>query len=203
MTPQARERLTRAVEEAEAHSGAEVVVVGFARADAYLDIAFRNALGAVLVVVAAVLLTPAEVPHDAVFPLVALTALLVFFASRIPAVAKATSTTARRAVAIDSAVAQAFLTRGVHKTRERIGLLVAWFELEGTARVVFDSGLEAKVPADVRAKIVRALVDACSGGSDEARATAIAALGARLGPFVPHEAGSVDELDNTPTAGAR
>lgn len=201
MTPEAHQRLTRAVEEAETHSGAEVVLVGFARADDYLDIAFRNALAATLTTVAAVLLSPFEVPHDAVFPIVAAVAVAVFFVSRHPAVSRLTSTSARRAVAVDAAVAQAFLRRGVHKTRERIGVLVAWFELEDTTRVVFDAGLEAKVPADVRAQIVQSLVKGCTGGSDETRALAIAGLGARLAPFVPHDPNSADELDNAPTTG--
>jgi putative membrane protein len=201
MTPDARLRLTRAVEHAESHSGAEVVLVGYARADGYLDIAFRNALAATLAMVGFVLLAPFEVPHDAVFPLTGLTALLAFFLSRIDAVARLTSTEARRTEAIDSAVAQAFFTRGVHKTRERIGMLVAWFELEGTARVVFDTGLEARVPADVRARIVQSIVDACAQSTDEARAVAVAALGDSLAPFVPPDATRQNELDNAPTVG--
>ncbi|MDP2343472.1 MAG: hypothetical protein Q8O67_21110 [Deltaproteobacteria bacterium] len=201
MTPDARLRLTRAVEEAESHSGAEVVLVGYARADGYLDIAFRNALGATLAMIGVVLVAPVDVPHDAVFPIVALTALGAFFLSRLPAIARLTSTAARRSDAVDTAVAQAFFSRGVHKTRERIGVLVTWFELEQSTRVVFDTGLEAKVPADVRARIVQSLVEACSGGTNEARALAVAEMGARLAPYVPHDPDSVDELDNAPTVG--
>ncbi len=201
MTPEARERLTRAVEEAEANSGIELVVVGYVRADGYLDVAFRNALGATLAVVALVLLSPAEVPHDAVFPMVALSAVAAFLISRLPAVARLTSTTARRALAIDAAVAQAFLRRGVHKTHDRIGVLVAWFELEGTTRVLFDAGLETRVPADVRARVVESLVAACTGAPGEGRARAIADVGVRLAPFVPRDPHKKNQLDNAPTVG--
>jgi putative membrane protein len=200
LSPEAKARLTRAVEEAEGKAGIEVVVVGFQRAVDYLDAAFRNALSAALVTLALVLLLPVEVHHDLVFPLVAAAAVGAFFLTRVPAVLRLTTTRARRELAIETAVARAFLARGVHKTRERVGMLVTWFDVEQSVRVVFDSGLEKEIPKDVRDRLVVALTSACL--DDAQRPVAITALGEQVAPYVPHDATRANELDNAPTAGA-
>ena len=199
LSPEARSSITRAVEAAESVCGAEVVVVGYVRADGYLDTAFRNGLVGALLALALVLMLPIEVHHDLVFPIVVVTAVGLFWLTRLTAVARLTTLAARKAMAVDAATAQAFLARGVHKTRERVGMMIVWFDLEETVRVVFDTGLEARVPKDVRARLTHDLVAAC--GSADRRAGAIAAVGAVLAPFVPRGDDDVDELDNAPTAG--
>jgi len=144
-------RLTRAVEEAERHTGCEVVVVGFACADGYLDVAFRNAFIVSLVALALVLMLPIDFHEVLVFPIVAGASLTAFWASRLPGVARATSTRERRNAAVRIAMAEAFLENGVSRTRDRVGVLIAFFELERDAAVLFDTGLQARIPGDVRA----------------------------------------------------
>ncbi len=191
-------RLTRAVEEAERHTGCEIVVVGFRRADGYLDVAFRNALVVALIVLGLVLLVPFDIPEVLVFPIVAGASLAVFWASRLPAVARATSTQRRREAAIRRAMAVAFQERGVSRTRQRVGVLVGFFELERETAVLFDVGLQARIPADVRASIAERLRSGCAGEDIESRAAAIAGMGTRLGAWVPRLADDVDELPNAP-----
>ena len=87
LSPEARSSITRAVEAAESVCGAEVVVVGYVRADGYLDTAFRNALVGALLALALVLMVPVEVHHDLVFPIVAVTAVGLFWLTRLTAVA--------------------------------------------------------------------------------------------------------------------
>ena len=199
LSPEARSSITRAVEAAESVCGAEVVVVGYVRADGYLDTAFRNALVGALLALALVLMVPVEVHHDLVFPIVAVTAVGLFWLTRLTAVAKLTTLAARKAMAVEAATTQAFFSRGVHKTRERVGLLIVWFDLEESVRVVFDTGLEARVPRDVRARLTHDVVEAC--GKPDRRAEAIAAVGAVLAPYVPRGENDVDELANAPTIG--
>lgn len=193
-------RLTRAVEEAERHTGCEIVVVGFRRADGYLDVAFRNALIVALVALGLVLLVPFDIHEVLVFPIVVGASLAVFWASRLPTVARATSTRRRRDAAIRTAMAVAFQERGVSRTRERVGVLVGFFGLERETAVLFDVGLQARIPADVRASIAEWLRSGCSSEDLERRAAAIAGMGTRLGAWVPRPADDVDELPNAPTA---
>jgi uncharacterized membrane protein len=180
-------RLTRAVEEAERHTGCEVIVVGFACADGYLDVAFRNAFVVALVALGLVLMVPVDIHEVLVFPIVAGASLAAFWISHLPGVARVTSTRKRRGAAIRTAMAEAFLKQGVSRTRDRVGVLIAFFELERDAAVLFDTGLQARIPGDV-----------------ETRAACITAIGARLGAWVPRGTDDVDELPNTPkTGGAR
>lgn len=193
LSPDERNHLAKAVADAEAVCGAEVVVVGYARADGYKDVALQNAVVASLLSLAAVLFLPVDIEHVLVFPIVAACTLLAFFASRLEPVLRLTSTAARRAQAVEACVARSFLARGVHKTRARVGLLVVWFELEDAVRVVFDSGLEARVPEDVRARVVADL-DAVKDPAR--RAAAIAAIGAAVAAFVPKGDDDENELDD-------
>ena len=194
-------RLTRAVEEAERHTGCEVIVVGFACADGYLDIAFRNAFVVALVALGLVLMVPVDIHEVLVFPIVAGASLAAFWASRLPAVARLTSTRERRDAAIRTAMAEAFLKHGVSRTRDRVGVLIAFFELERDAAVLFDTGLQARIPGDVRASISEMVRTGCAATDVETRAASIAAIGARLGAWVPRGTDDVDELPNTPKTG--
>ena len=199
LTAEHKTQITAAVAAAEAHCGVEVVVVGYDRADGYLDVALRNALAASLAALAAVLLLPVEIEHDLVFPIVAASTLGVFFLSRLPGILRLTSGAARRSRAVDDAVARAFVGRGVYKTRERVGLLLVWFDLEQTVRVMLDTGLESRIPVDVRNRLVADL--AAAALDDGRRAAAIAAVGPLVQAFIPRSHDDVDELDNAPGAG--
>ncbi len=200
MTPLDHQGITRAVVEAESACGVEVVVVGYGSADSYLDIVFRNALVVTLLALTVVLVAPVEIDHDLVFPIIAVACLAGLLLSRLPMVQRLTSSAGRRGRAIENAVSRSFFMRGVTKTRQRVGLLVVWFELEQAVRVVFDIGLEAKIPADIRAKVSASLQAAMLDGQQ--RAAAIAAIGPAFAPFLPRDIDDVNELDDAQTTGA-
>jgi uncharacterized membrane protein len=187
--------LTRAVEAAEAACGAEVVVVGYRRADGYGDVVFRAALLATIAALAATLFLPVEIEHDFAFPLIVGVTVVVLGLLRWSRMLALLTSKARQQRAVDLVVGHTFLRRGVHKTGKRIGLLVVWFDLERTVRVVFDSGLEHLVPAHVRTQLTSTLHQQLQQPAQ--RAAAIAAIGAALAPFVPHDSTSGDELGNT------
>ena len=186
--------LNRAVVDAEAVCGAEVVVVGYRAADAYVDVAWRNAAIGTLIALAAVLVVPFEVEHSWVLPIVAVVTVLTLLASLASPIVRLTSSKARRDHAVDIATKAAFVTRGVYRTRARIGMLVVWFERERAVRVVFDSGLEKAIPSDVRA-VVSARLHAAMLDADS-RAAAVTAIGAAFAPFLPREDDDENELDD-------
>ena len=199
MTNQAQNLLTQAVETAESFTNAELVVVGYARADAYLDIAFRNALFATLLTLATTFLSPMEIPHDVALPMISLISLATFLASRLPAIIRLTSSKSRRSHAIDTTVAHAFLSKGVHRTHDHTGLLIAFFELERSTQVVFDTGLESRIPDEVKTKIVQSLLQASTVRNHHALPDAVAALGKLLAPFIPKTADDLNELPDQAT----
>ena len=186
--------LTRAVEAAEAACGAEVVVVGYRRADGYGDVVFRTALLATIVALAATLFLPVEIEHDFAFPLIVGVTVVVLALLRWSPLLRLLTSKQRQALAIDLVVGRTFLRRGVHKTGKRIGVLVMWFEFERTVRVVFDSGVEHHVPAHVRTQLASTLYERLLEPTQ--RAAAIAAIGTTLAPFLPHDASSGNELGN-------
>jgi uncharacterized membrane protein len=98
-------------------------------------------------------------------------------------------------------MAAAFLERGVTRTRDRVGVLIGFFELEREAAVLFDVGLQARIPDDVRASIAEQVRTRCATADLETRAVTIAELGKRLGSWVPRRTDDVDELPNSPTRG--
>lgn len=200
MTAPAPSPITLAVRDAEAACGAEVVVVGYRAADPYLDIAWRNAAVGSLLALAFVLVVPVDIEHDFVFPIVALLTVLTLLASLAAPIVRLTSSKARRDHAVEVATQSAFFARGVHKTKERIGMLVVWFEREREVRVVFDRGLEQRVPEDVRALVSSRLHQAML--DDGARAAAIAAIGPTFAPFVPRAHDDDNELDDDVEHGA-
>jgi putative membrane protein len=200
LTPESEQRIADAVGAAEAACGAEVVVVGYHQADSYAEVAWRNAVLAAVVALTAVILVPMEIDEHLVVPVVVAALVGAFLLSQLRPVLRLTSTKRARAAAVDNAVARAFVDRGVHKTRDRVGLLVVWCELERAVRVVFDSGLEHRVPKDVRAQMVKALDDAML--DDARRPAVIAALGQAIAPFVARGADDTNELADAPTRGA-
>lgn len=186
--------LTRAVEAAEAACGAEVVVVGYRRADGYADVVFRAALLATIAALAATLFLPVEIEHDFAFPLIVGVTVIVLGLLQWPRLLGLLTPKARQQRAVDLVVGHTFLRRGVHKTGKRVGLLVMWFDLERTVRVVFDSGLEHHIPSHVRTQLTSTLHQQLLQPAQ--RAAAIAALGAAIAPFVPHDETSGNELGN-------
>jgi uncharacterized membrane protein len=193
--------LTRAVEAAEAACGAEVVVVGYRRADGYGDVVFRTALLGTIAALAATLFLPVEIEHDFAFPLIVGVTVFVLALLRWSRVLAVLTSKARQKQAVDLIVAHTFLQRGVHKTGKRIGMLVMWFEFEQTVRVVFDTGIEHVVPGHVRTQLTSTLHQQLV--KPEQRAAAIAAIGTTLAPFLPHDNSSGNELgDAVSQAGA-
>lgn len=96
----------------------------------------------------------------------------------------------------DNAMKQ-FLSRNVHLTAERTGVLIFVSLAERYAEIVADAGIDAKVPQDLWDSIVAGLVeDAGRGRLSEGFVTAIAAVGTLLAEHFPVRADDLNELDD-------
>jgi uncharacterized membrane protein len=78
---------------------------------------------------------------------------------------------------------------------------ISRFLIEREAAVLFDVGLQARIPDDVRASIAEHVRTRCATADLETRAVTIAEVGKRLGAWVPRRTDDVDELPNAPTRG--
>ena len=96
----------------------------------------------------------------------------------------------------DNALKQ-FLSRNVHRTEARTGVLVFVSLAERYAEIVADSGIDAKVDRDQWNGVVAALVArARSGDLVEGFIEAAGAVGAMLALHFPRGAHDVNELDD-------
>lgn len=185
----ARAAFTRAIEAIEQVSAAEVVVAVRRRSAPYLHA--NVAIGvAVAVAGLAAMLFSAEV--------FALTSILIdpfvvggaagAAVELLPAVKRLLSPRAMRQREVLRSARAAFVERGVHRTRDRSGILVYISWLEREVAVVVDAGIERALPAEIHADAVRSLTAAISGGG--------AAVARQLERFAPALAAAMPRRDD-------
>ncbi len=185
----ARTAFTRAIEAIEQGSAAEVVVAVRRRSAPYLH---ANVAIGVAVAVAGL---AAMLFGDHVF---ALTSILVdpfvvgaaagAVTELLPAIKRLLSPRAMRQREVLRAARAAFVERGVHRTRDRSGILVYVSWLEREVAVVVDAGIERALPAEIHADAVRSLTAAISGGG--------AAVARQLERFAPALASAMPRRDD-------
>jgi putative membrane protein len=185
----ARAAFTRAVEAIEQGSAAEVVVAVRRRSAAYLH---ANVAVGVAIAVAGL---AAMLYSDHVF---ALTSILVdpfvvggiagAVVELLPAVKRLLSPRALRQREVLRAARAAFVERGVHRTRDRSGILIYLSWLEREVAVVVDAGIERALPAEVHADAIRSLTAAIPGGG--------AAVARQLERFAPALAAAMPRRDD-------
>lgn len=190
----ARTAFRHAIEAIEQASAAEVVVAVRRRSASYLHA--NVAIGAAVAAagLAAMLFS------DHVF---ALTSILVdpfvvggvagAVVELLPAVKRLLSPRAMRQREVLRAARAAFVERGVHKTRDRSGILVYLSWLEREVAVVVDAGIERALPAEIHADAVRSLTDAISGGG-AAVARQLERFAPAIAAAMPRRADDVNEL---------
>lgn len=190
----ARAAFTRAVEAIEQVSAAEVVVAVRRRSGAYLH---ANVAVGVAIAVAglAVMLFSAHV--------FALTSILVdpfvvggvagAVVELLPAVKRLLSPRAMRQREVLRGARAAFVERGVHRTRDRSGILVYISWLEREVAVVVDAGIERALPAEIHADAVHSLTAALPGGG-AAVARQLERFAPALAAALPRRADDINEL---------
>ncbi|MEN0065690.1 MAG: TPM domain-containing protein [Myxococcota bacterium] len=115
----------------------------------------------------------------------------------IPAVRRMIEPAAVRRRRVHDAAMRHFVSRGVHQTRDRTGILLFVVEQEKWAEIVADEGIHAKVGSDVWVDAIQALVagvkrDDVVGGFE----AAIGRCAEVLTEHFPRRPDDVDELSN-------
>ncbi len=190
----ARTAFTRAVETIEQASAAEVVVAVRRRSAPYLHANLVIGVAVAIAGLAAMLFSA-----DAF----ALTSILIdpfvvggvagAVVELLPAVKRHLSPRALRQREVLRAARATFVERGVHRTRDRSGILVYISWLEHEAAVVFDAGIERALPAEVQADAVRSLTAAIAGGG-AAVARQLERFAPAIAAAMPRRADDINEL---------
>jgi len=186
----ARAAFTRAVEAIEQVSAVEVVVAVRRRSAAYLHA--NVAVGAAIAIAG----LAAMLYSDHVF---ALTSILIdpfvvggvagAVVELLPAVKRLLSPRGLRQREVLTAARATFVERGVHRTRDRSGLLVYISWLERDIALVGDAGIERALPGDAARTLAAAMA---GGGASVARA--LAQLAPALAASAPRRADDTNEL---------
>jgi putative membrane protein len=185
----ARTAFGRAIEAIEQVSAAEVVVAVRRRSAPYLHA--NVAIGvAVAIAGLAAMLFSAHV--------FALTSILIdpfvvggaagAVTELLPTVKRLLSPRAMRQREVLRAARATFVERGVHRTRDRSGILVYISWLEREVAVVVDAGIERALPAEIHADAVRSLTAAIPGGG--------AVVARQLERFAPALANAMPRRDD-------
>jgi putative membrane protein len=185
----ARTAFASAVEAIERVSAAEVVVAVRRRSASYLHA--NVVIGAAVAVAGlAAMLFSADV--------FGLTSILVdpfvvggvagAVVELLPAVKRYLSPRAMRQREVLRGARAAFVERGVHRTRDRSGILVYISWLEREVAVIVDAGIERALPAEVHTDAVHSLTAAIAGGG--------AAVARQLERFAPALAAAMPRRDD-------
>lgn len=194
LDPAARAAFARAVEAIERASAAEVVIAVRRRSAPYLHANLIVGAAAAFAALAVTLFS------DHVFGLGAILVdpFVVGGAAGaavelLPGVKRALTTRARRQGEVLRAARATFLERGVHRTRDRSGILVYISWLEQEVALVADSGIEPPLSGDAGAAATRALTAAIARGGATVAAE-LERLAPALAAALPVRPDDVNEL---------
>lgn len=187
------------VEKLESQSSVELVVVLSDESGHYREIEGHCGFAAVLTLLVFALYSPWEYPPELLMAGVVIAYLIGYaLGLKISGLRRLFSSAARRRRQVESQARDAFMQKKVSHTRERTGLLLYLSEFERMARLIPDTGIEAKVPLavfntqqakwDDTASTLAALEEAVLKGLDE--------LAAILAEHLPRPEDDQDELPN-------
>jgi putative membrane protein len=190
----ARAAFAAAIEDIERGSAAEVVVAVRRRSASYLHANLVIGVAAALAGLAAMLFS------EHVF---ALSSILVdpfvvggiagAVVELLPGVKRALSPQAMRRREVLRAARATFVERGVHRTRDRSGVLIYISWLEREVALVADAGIERVLSDETRTGAARAMTAAISAGG-AAVARELARLAPALAAALPCRADDINEL---------
>jgi len=194
--PEAQERLAKAVKDVEGRTSAEIVVAVRRQSGDYAAADLRFAGLAAFATLLAVALLPHSFDDAAFVVDPALFFLLALFASsRLPRVRRAFTTRRRRAENVRTAARAAFVDLGVGRLPLRNGVLVYASQLEGTAEVVPDVGVDRAGMGPAWTEALDGLGAAMERGPDlDAFDRALRSLGPALARVLPRRDRDANEL---------
>ncbi len=204
-TEEERERIRRAVEQAERVTKGEIVPMIVPASALYREAGYR--MGLMLALLALALLLTIEIywlpwgwhAGNAGGLLLAVVAAygLGQWLGRLPIVIRFVTSRERMAHKVALRAEQAFYKHGLHNTKNRTGILILVSLLERRVHVLADKGLNDRVPAGTWDGLVKGIIDGIrTGQATDALCAAIAICGALLAQVSP--AGSGDNPNELP-----
>ncbi len=192
--------LEKMVEEFEAGTSAELVVVLAHRSEPYTDVPYKA--GGILALLAVVMFIylPIDFPADLLLVDTLLAFALGFAAGRFsPGLTRLLTGRKRRAAGVQRAARATFVERGVSLTRERSGLLLYISWLERGLRLIPDVGVERRLPRPTwNAATRRLLTSPLEKGFPESLVEAMRPLASAFAEHMPPGPENPDEISNRP-----
>jgi putative membrane protein len=195
-TPEEKERIERAVEEAEKRTAGEIVPMVVSASASYAEVELAGLVtGLTLGTVLALLWSdPWGIRHlELAWPVGV--AGIGFFLCRVPAVKRRLIPSREMAEAVHARCLAAFTAHGLHRTRNHTGILILVSLLEHRVEVLADRGINEKVAPgtwqDIVEIIVRGLRQRSAG---EAFCAAIDRCGEILAAHFPRAPDDRNEL---------
>lgn len=200
-----RERIRRAVEQAERGTKGEIVPMIVPASALYREASYRT--GLILALLALALLLTIEIywlpwgwhAGNAGWLLLAVVVAygLGQGLGRVPIVIRFVTSRERMAHKVTLRAEQAFYKHGLHNTKDRTGILILVSLLERRVQVLADKGLNDRVPAGTWDGLVKGIIDGIrTGQATDAICAAIAKCGVLLTQVSP--AGSGDNPNELP-----
>ncbi|WP_447860855.1 TPM domain-containing protein [Nitrospira calida] len=200
------DKIRNAVRAAERTTRGEIVPMIVPASARYRDVGYRVGLASALLVLTVLLVVDSKwAPwgwHAAnagwlLFAVVGAYAMGQW-AGTFPAVIRLFTSPERMAMKVRLRAEQAFYRHGLHKTKDRTGILILVSLLEHRVHVLADKGINDRVPPGTWDRIVAGLVDGIRAGRPtEALCEAIARCGEVLARFCPAGPGdNPNELSN-------
>lgn len=192
----ARDRIAQAIGVAEAGTAGEIVVLVAARAGRYRSAPLLLALACSLAAPWPLILLTAMSAASIALTQAAL-GLAVLMVCAHPRIAIALVPRAIRRARAHEAAIREFTARGLTRTQGRTGVLVYLTVAEGYAEIVADHGVAKRVPAEVWADAIAALLTSLRQGKPEdGLIAAVRQVGAILAETLPPEAQPANALPN-------
>ena len=197
LTDAGRQKIAEAIAEAERRTSGELVAVVAHAADDYGSIAMLwPALAALLLPAIVLTVRPATGAWSLYLAQAALFVVLALIAHLRPVHRALVPTVVKRRQASRLA-RQQFFAHGLHRTRERTGVLIFVSVAERHVEIIADAGIDAVVPPGTWDRAVADFVEQVRAGRiAEGFLAAIALVGDRLAQHFPRRPDDIDELPN-------
>ncbi|HEY5952441.1 MAG TPA: hypothetical protein VIV40_43380 [Kofleriaceae bacterium] len=193
----ARVAFKRAIESIEAVSAAEVVVAVRRRSHGYRQVNVTVGILVAFAGLAAMLFASHTFALMSILVDPFVVGLLAGgVVELLPDLKRVLTPSAQRSLHVHRAARATFVERGVHATRDRTGLLVYISWLEQQIALVPDLGLQRAVPADLLARMERALTDEMRAGGKHV-AAALERFAPDLRAAAPVGENDLNELSNS------
>lgn len=196
ITAQERERLASVIQDAEARTAGEIVVVVAAQASGYRSVPVLWALFAALAAPWPLIWITTLGPTQ-IFLFQLMVALVLSVALSLPKRRYRLVPGFMKRARAHEAATREFVARGLTRTRERTGVLIYVAAAEHYAEIIADTGIADRVDDGVWRETIADLVEAIKNGrAADGLMTAVARVGRILAEHAPPLADDVDEIPN-------